>query len=817
MIDLDQLAVDEDEISLKLDYYKCIRNLLKPEGSTELLHRCKDKHPQIDWDYVLHNSVFDDMSGTVGDALVIVNEKCTACKRKIRDLNDDVMKKMLKTDFDSWVVPNVPFVQRNEGNKCIVSDPVSSFSQCDSTEEENVGENVIWMFGDPADVDWDAAELKGKQLEFYNESNDYETPVMVKFVSDGCKIPTNVLDKAKDYQKEAIELIFDTVGDHEDGVLIAHVMGSGKTFTTLISLQGLWNQNPHMKILVAVPKSLTQTWVDEYEKWRSFLTIRMFPILRTEDSIILKDWYSNGGILVVHHELFVKLTSLSPDVLVVDEAHKVQNVKTKLYGRIQSVQTKRRIFLTGTPLANNLMQYYTMLDLLCRASRFGDRELFKKDFYKPISIGLLKDASTDERLEAKKKIQVFMRMGEGVIHRVNEERHLYALPTISEFKCLYHVPGVPKMKENKEGAILIMARTHEVSLHSKMLKASSLIESIKNHRPDDSIIVFSSTISVLQQVAKHFDALLITGDTKDKEAVLARFKNKENLILCITKKIGSCGLNLQVANRVLLLDPDWNPAVDAQAVARVYRNGQTKEVVVYRFVVQKSVEEYIYRVAANKTLSSMHVVDDKSMKRVFDAHAVTYGNEGPNEKSLSRSEIGDKSLDDVFATFKSIHNYSSTFKENNNERLDERHVQEATNDYNKLCASSSTRLVKDSSGEIKSIPTGWTSAYEDDKFLVKPPTPYWRKKKGRVLLRFASVEDHVELETYNFESDTKLKSKIIKKKYMKETKEKDYSYYTYELDVLKSSCLRFRYRNKKDGTNANDDSEWSDFTGALYV
>jgi SNF2 family DNA or RNA helicase len=119
------------------------------------------------------------------------------------------------------------------------------------------------------------------------------------------------------------------------------------------------------------------------------------------------------------------------------------------------------------------------------------------------------------------------------------------------------------------------------------------------------IIIFSQFTSMLALIEARFKALkigyeLLTGETRDRKRAIEGFQNGKSPVFLISLKAGGVGLNLTAADTVILYDPWWNPAVEAQAVDRAHRIGQDKKVFVYRLVTAGTIEEKIGELKARK-------------------------------------------------------------------------------------------------------------------------------------------------------------------------------------------------------------------------
>jgi len=106
-----------------------------------------------------------------------------------------------------------------------------------------------------------------------------------------------------------------------------------------------------------------------------------------------------------------------------------------------------------------------------------------------------------------------------------------------------------------------------------------------------------------------------------RQELVDRFNAGENFVFLLSSKAGGTGLNLIGANRLVLFDPDWNPANDAQAMARVWRDGQKRPCFIYRLLATGSIEEKIYQRQITKNGLSTSIVDGKGDDMMGDFSA----------------------------------------------------------------------------------------------------------------------------------------------------------------------------------------------------
>lgn len=189
--------------------------------------------------------------------------------------------------------------------------------------------------------------------------------------------------------------------------------------------------------------------------------------------------------------------------------------------------------------------------------------------------------------------------------------------------------------------------TTTLNSHPKLQICYELIEQIHQQSPCDKVIIVSNFMSTLNQCklfckSKQWPVLRIDGSVPmEKRNKIIQIFNKpitlnaegkpthSIFILLLSTKAGGIGLNLIGANRLILLDPDWNPATDQQALARIWRPGQTKPVYLYRLILSNTIEESIYFrqtqknqlqavIQETKTTTSQHAEPKKDHSYVLD-------------------------------------------------------------------------------------------------------------------------------------------------------------------------------------------------------
>lgn len=379
------------------------------------------------------------------------------------------------------------------------------------------------------------------------------------------------------------------------------------------------------------------------------------------------------------------------DLCVCDEGHRLKNAEIKTTKAVDMLPTRRRIILSGTPIQNDLSEFHAMVGFV-NPGILGNRDLFGRVFEEPIMRGrdpecpdpqkelgadrahylanltqmfILRRTQTinEKYLPAKVDCTVFVRLGaeqRAAYQRVSAlasdpKSGLSSTPLvlISALKKLCNhmdllvdavrtsaasskVSGRPALpaavlpKGYKEGQL-------DYSFGSKLSFVSLMLDELTTNGDRDKLVIVSNYTQTLDIIArlcasKKVAFFQLDGNTpikKRQELVdLFNIPMASEIVFLLSSKAGGVGLNLIGANRLILFDPDWNPANDAQAMGRVWRDGQKKKVFIYRLLSTGTIEEKVYQRQVSKQGLSANVVDMKEdskqhftleeMKALFD-------------------------------------------------------------------------------------------------------------------------------------------------------------------------------------------------------
>eukprot|EP01080_Neovahlkampfia_damariscottae_P010947 gene10947-3653_t len=263
----------------------------------------------------------------------------------------------------------------------------------------------------------------------------------------------------KPHQIEGIRFMWDHIITPKKkslkGCILAHSMGLGKTLQVCSFTELAFRSKNVKTILILCPKSVVENWDIEYKKWSLKTDLSRLSTYPINDSVTkvdqrlsqMKRWTKQGGVLIISFNLFsifanstakkdleknqkCKELLLNADLVVADEGHKIKNDKGSLYKATMKLKTSSRIILTGTPLQNNLNEYWTMSSFV---RPIWEKKEFKELFTDPINDGQSKDASTYEINRMKRRSFLLTEQMKQFVHRKDQSILKTDLPSKHEY------------------------------------------------------------------------------------------------------------------------------------------------------------------------------------------------------------------------------------------------------------------------------------------------------------------------------------------------------------------------------------------------
>ncbi len=481
---------------------------------------------------------------------------------------------------------------------------------------------------------YDAHLLDFDEMEQLQWKGDKELRTLAKKLKDFSGIteapPSPALQATlRPYQQFGLDWL-GFLHEYGFGGILADDMGLGKTIQTLAHLQRLKALGELDKpSLIVMPTSLIGNWKSEIEKFTPDLSyLTLYGLDRAKYFERIGDY----DIILTTYQLAQrdaeKYQKVEFDYLILDEAQKIKNPKTKMATAVKSLKADNRLALSGTPIENHLGELWSIFDFLMPGF-LGNLSYFKRFYQNPIE----KENDSIKSGFLQRKISPF-------ILRRNKEEVATELPPKTEIikkailgpkqAALYESVRVTMEKQVREAISKKgLSRSHltildallklrQVCCHPRLLKiqsASKVKESAKLdlflelidelHAEGKKTLVFSqftSMLAILEEEIKkrNISYTKLTGATRKRDEAIARFTEGEAEIFLISLKAGGVGLNLVQADTVIHYDPWWNPAVENQATDRAYRIGQDKPVFVYKLIVADSIEEQILKLQEKK-------------------------------------------------------------------------------------------------------------------------------------------------------------------------------------------------------------------------
>ena len=424
------------------------------------------------------------------------------------------------------------------------------------------------------------------------------------------------------------------------GCILADDMGLGKTRQILAAVDALRQENSlDSPVLILVPTSVISSWADE--------AASCFPQLRT---CVLRashqrnphawDDIPQSNIVITSHTLFrmdhLLWSKRSLSGLVIDEAQVLKNPRTILYRSVKELHVPWRICMSGTPIENSLEDLWALMSLSV-PGLLSTHAHFNEKFRRPIE-GTQQDSAL-ELLHTLIAPFVLRRTKEEVTPELPERiETLLPVPLEGRQRQIYdryltrERARLLRIQLNNEGSqgrfevLAALTRLRQLSLDPALVDeryegvGSAKINLLCSHLEQivpagHQVLVFSQFVSFLERIdtalkQRGISCLLLEGKTRKREEVIAKFRRGEESVFLISLKAGGVGLTLTEADYVYIMDPWWNPSVEAQAINRAHRIGQDRAVNVYRLVAQDTIEEKVCQLQAHKQRLIDTVVDD---------------------------------------------------------------------------------------------------------------------------------------------------------------------------------------------------------------
>ncbi|MBL4687669.1 MAG: SNF2 helicase associated domain-containing protein [Nannocystaceae bacterium] len=434
--------------------------------------------------------------------------------------------------------------------------------------------------------------------------------------------------KLREYQRSGFAWLWQLHQNRMTGIL-ADDMGLGKTVQALALLTKAKEEEGQAPSLIVCPTSVLSVWKQEVHKWAPSLSVLVWHGQdRAENRRLLK----RTDIIVTTYSILRRdiedLIKIRFRYVILDEAQYIKNWTTSTAKSAKRLKSDHRLALSGTPVENHLLDLWAIFDFLAPGF-LGKLTEFQKNYVKPIEDG---DTRALDQLRVRVRPFIMRRKKEDVASELPKktEQTLFIHFGKSQLGLYNRILKAAKneitgriddvgVEKSQMTILAALTRLRQVACDPNLLglpegsavPPSAKLEAFKELIGDcvgsgRKALVFSQFVEMQKIIAATLEEMGIGyvwlhGGTRNREEVVAEFQNPNGPpVFLISLKAGGSGLTLTEADTVIHYDPWWNPAVEDQATDRAHRIGQEKPVMVYRLVVEDTVEQKMVELGRRK-------------------------------------------------------------------------------------------------------------------------------------------------------------------------------------------------------------------------
>ncbi|WP_159084125.1 DEAD/DEAH box helicase [Saccharobesus litoralis] len=412
--------------------------------------------------------------------------------------------------------------------------------------------------------------------------------------------------------------------------LLADDMGLGKTLQSIAAAQWLINSANVDKIVIICPTSLKQQWAREIEKF----TGHRCQIIQGGADKRQAQYQQSATFYILNYELLLRdlnvlNENLAPDLLILDEAQRIKNWRTKVATATKLINSRYAFVLSGTPLENKLEELYSLMQVV-DPKIIGPLWRYYSDYhvlddkgkvqgYRNLSE--LRKVVNPHMLRRDRSI-VSDQLPDRTVLRIDtpmtskqRELHDSGLSTASYLADIANKRPLTPSEHNRMMAALQQARMacNAAGLVDKETQGAPKLNELKRLITEQCIelgekmVVFSQwkgmttmVESMLQQMKVGFVHLHGGVPSNKRGDLMQKFSQESQIKVFISTDAGGSGLNLQSATMLVNLDVPWNPAVLEQRNARIHRLGQRKKVSIILMVAENAYEQRVLQLTQKK-------------------------------------------------------------------------------------------------------------------------------------------------------------------------------------------------------------------------
>jgi superfamily II DNA or RNA helicase len=468
-------------------------------------------------------------------------------------------------------------------------------------------------------------------------------------------LPELVKAELRPYQKDGFNFLCHLT-EMKLGGILADDMGLGKTLQTLTWLAWLRERNGkhHKPALVICPASVLHNWRREAERFTPHLKVLVLESGAARHN--LRKQIPQYDLIVTNYALLRRdleaLQKFAFSAVILDEAQFIKNPTAQVTLSVKQLKAAQRLALTGTPLENRLLDLWSITDFI-QPGYLGNQEHFTQT-YEPRGEGDTSGATqriARRRLSAKLRPLMLRRLKRQVAKDLPErievrrdcelgepQRKLYLAELRRSREQVMQAVAQKGLNKSKIHVLAALTRLRQICCHPQLVgndsvsgKTDTLFELLEPLLSEgQKVLVFSQFVQMLKiletecqqrQIVTH----VLTGETKERQSVVQAFQDDQNpAVFLLSLRAAGTGLNLTNASYVVLYDPWWNPAVEAQAIDRSHRIGQTRTVNAYRLIAPGTVEEKIWELQQRKAQTIADVLGEEGFARSLSQTDLEY-------------------------------------------------------------------------------------------------------------------------------------------------------------------------------------------------
>ncbi|MBL9207443.1 MAG: DEAD/DEAH box helicase [Opitutaceae bacterium] len=472
------------------------------------------------------------------------------------------------------------------------------------------------------------------------------------------QLPAGLQATLRPYQEEGFRFLVH-LSEQGFGGVLADDMGLGKTVQTLAwmlhlaldkrdesdtSSPGPTGARRPWRALVVCPKSVMHGWVSETARFAPALATAVFSPFAGPG-----DLTAAGPGIVVANYVQLRLQGAwfqgqTWDAVVLDEAQFIKNPASQTAVIARTLRSRHRLALTGTPIENRLLDLWSLF-AFAQPGLLGTQSQFRRSYGEENAAA---SAQLHRRVRhfilRRTKAQVATDLpsrteDEIVVTLEGEQRLLYDAELKRARAHLLGVDTDRALDAVRFNVLASLLRLRQICCHPGLIdpshaalpsaKLDGLVERLEELAEEGhQVLVFSQFVGMLELIRDRLVGagirhLMLTGATENRQELVAQFQSdRSQTVFLLSLRAAGFGLNLTAASYVFLYDPWWNPAVEAQAIDRTHRIGQTQPVVAYRLLAENTIEAKIRLLQREKADLASSVVQEESLASVMDLESL---------------------------------------------------------------------------------------------------------------------------------------------------------------------------------------------------